>query len=118
MGRQGKNRDVKATLFFPAHPAYFDDEYTQEEIDKATEQMKELGYFPELQPHKGVLKEIVFLREPGAVPTHKFDSADFAVSPGPARDAEINRFNKLAAEALQSRINTLKVFMQINRETI
>jgi hypothetical protein len=61
---------IKVTVYFPAHPSYFDNVYSQEEIDKALAECERLfgkifhDFMGTFGPSIGTI-ELVLLREPG-----------------------------------------------------
>jgi hypothetical protein len=72
---------MKATFYLPAHPSYFDDEYSQEEVERAIRVLDKVQLNGAILNHswlKPFDHEFVLLREPGKSVTVVFDSAGYA----------------------------------------
>jgi hypothetical protein len=68
---------MKATFYFPAHPAYFDDKYTQEEIDRAIRILDKIQFGGAILKgtwQKPFEHKFVLLRKPGKSVTVVVDS--------------------------------------------
>lgn len=70
---------MKAILYFPAHPSYFGDRFTQAEIDNGIKLLDERygGIIMNGHPNRKVPMEYRLLREPGKEVMVVFDATGF-----------------------------------------
>jgi hypothetical protein len=98
---------MKAIFYLPAHPSYFDFQYTQQEVDAAIQMFKMLS-----PPYKigEVPVEFVFLDEPGKSVTMVFDSGGMN---GP--DRWIDNFRHIARDDLPNHVKLIKDLLEAAR---
>jgi hypothetical protein len=117
---------VKVILHLPAHPSYFDGEYTQEEIDKALADYDALASRMISKGRLGpVSYEFMLHREPGKpVGVAEIDSAGFYAQvkqyyeqdvPEAYKQKAIEGLRRQAAEECQTMIGNIKEFLKVNR---
>jgi hypothetical protein len=87
VGVKTDSRIMKATFFLPAHPSYFDEEYTQEEIDRAIKIYDRYlgGIILATWRKPPFEKQFVLLRAPGKSVTVLFETTGYK---GDARGIE------------------------------
>lgn len=70
---------MKAIFYLPAHPSYFHDEYTQEEINEAIKlyEQQTNGFISKGNDRPKVRQEVLLLHEPGKRVCLAFDSSGY-----------------------------------------
>ena len=112
---------MKAIFCLPAHPSYFDDEYTQEEIDQAIAEHDRShgGLISNGRLSQPVKVEFLLLREPGRSVTVVFDSSGFGagqLDPNHAKEHGINQYRQTSLHDLQAHVGNLKNLLETKRQ--
>lgn len=108
---------MKAVFYLPAHPSYFDDEYTQEEIDKALADYDRAcgGLISKGNSVLPVKKEVFLLREPGKDPTVVFNSEGYDEV---HKEYGIDQYRGTSDKELRTHINNIKTYLKANRDGV
>jgi len=111
---------MKVTFYLPAHPSYFDNEYTRQEIDEALALYDHQtgGLISKGIAQGNVRREVVQLREPGKEVTFAFDSAGYGdgvtVLPG-AKDLAVAQVRFVERYNLKAHVEGITVALKFNR---
>ena len=114
---------MKAIFYLPAHPAYFRDEYTQAEIDKAIEDYDRScgGIIFTGNSTPKVKEEFVLLRAPGKSVTVVFDSSGFGDGKAVAdyqREHAFDQYRGTSGHALRTHVHNIQEFLKMNQERL
>ena|SRR5882762_8315608 len=98
------------TFFLPAHPSYFGQRYTQEQIDNAIGSYRLLSEaFPDGEAPFHC--QYVFLREPGKSVTVRFESSELGTAPHVPKQLRLDQARKILDEELNRIISNLETLM-------
>jgi hypothetical protein len=111
---------MKAIFYLPAHPSYFNDEYTQAEIDSAIASYDQQtgGFISKGNSRPKVKQEVVLLREPGKSVTVLFDSSGYAEGRQVAEDQKQRGFDQYrltSAHDLKTHVHNIKEMLKYLR---
>ncbi len=111
---------MKAVLCLPAHPSYFDDQYTQDEIDAAIKEYdrRHGGLITSGRPHLPVKMEFLLLREAGRSITVIFDSSGFGDDrsvPEAHKQHGMEQYRQTSLHELQTHIANIKNLLETKR---
>ena len=112
---------MRAIFCLPAHPSYFDDDYSQAEIDRAIERYdKETGgMISRGNPHPKIRHEFLLLREPGkaiAVIFHSEGFGDGKRVPEYAKDHAVAQYRSTSSKDLETHVNNIKNLLKYLRD--
>lgn len=119
---------MKATIFLPAHPSYFDQEYTQEEIDSAIAEYDRIqdgviskGWISRAWPENPMRVKYVLLRKPGKAVTAILQVGKKPAIPREAKaewDKWIDRSREQLMGDLRLKRLLLKKYLRTKRERL
>jgi hypothetical protein len=114
---------MKVTFCLPAHPWYFDDEFTQKDIDRALQDMDRQAsgiIFKGVRSDPEVKWEFILLREPEKSITVVLDNSLTRGQPGeiPNERGEqsADQYRLISNQNLISYVETLKAILRRNRQ--
>lgn len=103
---------MKVTYYLPAHPSYFHENYTQDEVERAIEMFRflfkpgKLGEIPE---------SFVFLTKPGKSVAAVFESSDMERPDEKTTERWLRNTNQFAQNELNRLLEKLNLFLQAPR---
>ena len=111
---------MKAIFCLPAHPSYFDDEYSQEEIEEAIKlyDKQSGGMISAGNPRPKVEQEFRLLREPGKDVTVIFYSSGYGDSkevPEHTKQHGIDQYRRTSHDDLQTHVHNIKELLKFIR---
>jgi hypothetical protein len=111
---------MKASFCIPAHPSYFEDGYTQEEIDEAIAEYdrRHNGLLSQGMPDLKVKEEFLLLREPGRSVTVIFDSSGYGDGenvPEERKRQGLDQYRRNSLHDLQIHVANLKDLLESKR---
>src|SRR5437016_252629 len=96
---------MKATVYLPGHPSYFDGQYSQEEVDAAIAILKRFFLIHDVGE---VPIEFVFLSKPGKSVAMKFETSD--------HDFSLEAFTEMTKDIIPSQVNFLNSLLRRARD--
>ncbi len=112
---------MKTIFFIPAHPVYFGQQYSQEQVDGAIKLYNSTfgDKAFEWDYRRGATKEYVFLRKPGAEAHVSFSSVDLEIPDRLNKDSVIEQHRETSAKELQRHIENINEYLkEICREEL
>jgi hypothetical protein len=114
------DQSMKAIFCLPAHPSYFGDEYTQDEIDTAIKEYdrRHNGLLSKGMPDLKVKVEFLLLREPGRSVGVRFDSSGLGDGQDVAaaiKEHGIDQYRRTSLHDLQTHVGNLKNLLETKR---
>ena len=111
---------MKAVFCLPAHPSYFGDEYTQDEIEDAIKEYdrRHNGLLSKGMPDLKVKEEFLLLREPGRSVTVIFDSSlpdDERSVPAGIKEHGVDQYRRTSLHNLQTHVGNIKNLLETKR---
>lgn len=112
---------MKAIFYLPAHPSYFGNEYTQEEIDEALKMYDQQtgGFISKGNDRPKVRQEVLLLRQPGKRVALVFDSSGYGDGkqvPEAIKDHGVEQYRSVTVQDLQTHVHNITELLKYLRE--